>query len=157
MATFGERLRELRKRDRIKQKEIAEILGVGVVTVNRWESGAQQPAEENAYDIYSTLSDLFNVPILYITGESDECKPYNYGSDEDAAREAIAAEINNQYQVLRMFLSLSPEMKAVVSATLVKAYRIDKERGALLDLLDDSEDDNSDGESETNADANIEK
>ena len=56
-----------------------------------------------------------------------------------------------------MFLSLSPEMKSVVSATLVKAYRIDKERGALLDLSDDSEDDNSDGESETNADANIEK
>lgn len=141
MATFGERLRELRKRDGIKQKEIAEILGVGVVTVNRWEKGTQIPSEADGYDIYSMLAGLFNVPILYIKGESDECKPYNYGSDEDAAREAEALEQNYKRQILKMFFSLSSEMRSVVSATLVKAYRVDKERGTLVNWLEDTEED----------------
>ena len=144
-ATFGERLKELRKEAGIKQKELAAMLGIGEVTINRWEKGTQVPKTEVAYELYAFLAGLFDVPLLYLTGNSDARKSNDYGSDEDAAREAQAREINSHYQILRMFLSLSPEMKEVVSATLVKAYHIDKERSALVSWYDEAKEDNSTG------------
>ena len=146
MATFGDRLRELRKEAGIKQKELAAVLGIGDVTINRWEKGVQIPKQEDAYEVYAFLSGLFDVSLFYLIGKSDERKKYDYGSDEDAARDAQAREINSHDQILRMFLSLSPEMKEVVSATLVKAYHIGKERTALESWYDESEEDSIDSD-----------
>ena len=41
----AETIKEIRKRLRYTQKELAEDVGVDQVTVNRWENGARRPSK----------------------------------------------------------------------------------------------------------------
>ena len=43
MATFAERLRELRKERKMTQTELANALGVAMNTESIWERGERQP------------------------------------------------------------------------------------------------------------------
>lgn len=45
------KLEEYRLERRITQEKLAEILGVGFVTVNRWFNGHQKPNKIQAYHI----------------------------------------------------------------------------------------------------------
>lgn len=40
---FNERLRELRMQSPLKQKEIADYLGVSVITIRQYEQGTREP------------------------------------------------------------------------------------------------------------------
>lgn len=62
--TFGERLRNIRKRFKITQKSIADYLGITVRTYQRYEEGKIEPP-------LSTLTDIahyFNLPIDCLLG-----------------------------------------------------------------------------------------
>ena len=71
MATFQERLKELRKAHKLKQAELAEKLGVSMFTVSVWERGQRMPE----FDNLEALSSVLDVNIAYLLGASDDRVP----------------------------------------------------------------------------------
>ena len=43
MINFAEKIKEYRERKLLTQTELAKILGVGMVSISRWESGKHEP------------------------------------------------------------------------------------------------------------------
>lgn len=68
MNTFGNRLSESRKRKKLKQKEVAEHLGIAVRTYQNYEGGQRRPD----YETLVTLADYLDVSTDYLLGRRDE-------------------------------------------------------------------------------------
>jgi len=56
---FNERLRELRTQSPLKQKEIADYLGVSTITIRQYEQGTREPNIEKILK----LAVIFNVSL----------------------------------------------------------------------------------------------
>ncbi len=125
MATFGERLRELREEKELSQTLLAEKLGVSNVTINRWEHNNQMPDGE----MLDFLANFFDVNYYYITGVDEDRRPNL--SDEEAAKIVEAEENEILLHMVELIKDLSPEMQKMVKMTVANAYQIDKERGRL--------------------------
>lgn len=67
MATYSERIKELRKNKHLSQLDLADKLGVNKVTVSQYERGVRRPN----IDVVSALCDIFNVSTDYLLGEDD--------------------------------------------------------------------------------------
>ena len=61
MATLGERIRQLRDERKLKQTDIAKVLGVNLNTVSKWELGTQYPSPENIAMLVEILDLSVNV------------------------------------------------------------------------------------------------
>lgn len=61
------RLKELRKANKLRQKDIANIANVGQVTVSKWELGKNQLDIETGI----ILANYFNVSLDYLYGRTD--------------------------------------------------------------------------------------
>ena len=72
MATFGERLKQLRIDNQITQKQIADFLGM---TVNGYQNYEYDKREMNIKTL-TILADYFNVSIDYLVGRSDDPNRY---------------------------------------------------------------------------------
>lgn len=68
---FPTRLRELRKRKNLTQKELAKILQVSQQTIGSWEVGRAEPNTE----VINSIADFFNVTGDYLLGRSDLREP----------------------------------------------------------------------------------
>lgn len=64
---FQIRLKELREKKGISQRELAKMLGFSQGTVGNWESGIRKPTYKTLYKI----ADLFNVSVDYLMGNTD--------------------------------------------------------------------------------------
>src|SRR5699024_12492480 len=91
MATFQERLKELRKAHKLKQAELAEKLGVSMLTVSVWERGQRMPE----FDNLEALSSVLDVNIAYLLGTSDDPRPKGVPSDEDFQKWETEDEMEN--------------------------------------------------------------
>lgn len=67
MATYSERIRELRKMRGMSQQTLAELLDLNKVTVSQYERGIRRPN----IDIVTAMCDIFNVSSDYLLGEDD--------------------------------------------------------------------------------------
>ena len=67
MATFGERLRELRKASGMMQKELAAAVGMGESTISMYEKENREPD----FETLEMFADYFNVDINYILGRTE--------------------------------------------------------------------------------------
>ena len=65
---FGERLKELRKKNGYTQVSLASELGVSKGTIAMWEVGKRKPD----FETLCNLSEFFNVRTDYILGQSDD-------------------------------------------------------------------------------------
>lgn len=65
---FSKRLKELRKKARLTQVEIAEKLGISQPAYASWERGTKKPTQENLV----RLAQVLNVTIDYLIGNSEE-------------------------------------------------------------------------------------
>lgn len=63
------RLKELRKKNKTTQKEIANLLGVSEMTISRWEKETELSIK---HEYINKLSDYFNVSIGYLLGYEDD-------------------------------------------------------------------------------------
>lgn len=63
-----ERLKELRKKANLTQKEMGEILGVNQRTYSNYELGDRDMSPETLIK----LADFYNVTIDYLLGRTDE-------------------------------------------------------------------------------------
>lgn len=67
MATFSDRLKELRKEKGLTQKDLAKVLYVNQSAISKYELGTNSP--ENKFLVQ--LADYFNVSTDYLLGKSD--------------------------------------------------------------------------------------
>ena len=65
---FGERLKELRKKNGYTQVSLASELGVSKGTIAMWEVGKRKPD----FETLCNLSEFFDVRTDYILGQSDD-------------------------------------------------------------------------------------
>lgn len=77
--TFGERVKELRKKNGYTQITLAETLGITKGTVSTWETNSRKPG----FEMLTTLCDLFDVRIDYLTGQSDDASPQTKPTEAD--------------------------------------------------------------------------
>lgn len=72
MATFSERIKELRKSRHFSQRELAEKLGMSKSSIAMYESGKRKPD----FVALETIADYFNVDMDYLTGRKDTTHRY---------------------------------------------------------------------------------
>ena len=68
--TFATRIKELRNKNNLTQKDIADKLGITPTGISYWESGTAVPN----YETLKKVAILFNVSIDYLTGYTGEPK-----------------------------------------------------------------------------------
>jgi transcriptional regulator with XRE-family HTH domain len=69
---IGERLKQLRKANSIKQEELAQIIGVQKSTVSLYELGKSDPSDKVKIEI----AKHFHISLDYLLGVIDEPVPY---------------------------------------------------------------------------------
>ncbi|MFL0198334.1 helix-turn-helix domain-containing protein [Clostridium sp. WILCCON 0269] len=84
MATFNERMKELRKEKNITLQELANVLNTTKSTLSRYENNLRIP---NA-DFINLLAKYFNVTVDYLLGNSDNRT--NPNPKEDTPYEKIS-------------------------------------------------------------------
>ncbi|CAI3547727.1 helix-turn-helix domain-containing protein [Clostridium neonatale] len=110
MATFSERLRELRKENRITQQELADKFFITKSAVSKYENGVNTPENKLLQD----LADYFNVSIDYLLGRTNNnSTKVEYGIN-DKAKEILevikkaGVDLENiDYTKLEQLLKLS--------------------------------------------------
>lgn len=127
LATFQERLKELRKAQNMKQSELAERLGVSMYTVSVWERGQRRPE----YDNLDSLCEIFQVNLGYLLGTSDDPTPPGAPSNEDIARWSEEDEVESLEHIFRIMTRLNQTSKRIISAAILQAYKEDKRNGTL--------------------------
>ena len=73
-ATFGSRLKELRKEKRLSQEELGAIIGVAQSTLGSYERETREPSIDGILE----LAHYFDVSVDYLLGNSDERKTPEY-------------------------------------------------------------------------------
>ncbi len=114
MASFAERLKELREERNLGQEEPGAELEVSKNTVYRWEAGRQQPKEEHVM----FLANFFHVHYLYLPGAVDDRNIITNEDESDKDGEMM----------LKLYRSLSPDLKKMVRLTVNSAYLVERER-----------------------------
>ena len=71
MANFPERLKSLRQQKKMRQKDVAEKLGITESAYGFYEQGRREPSHETLQQ----LADIFEVPIDYLLGRTDDPTP----------------------------------------------------------------------------------
>lgn len=66
---LGEKLRTLRKRTSLTQKDVADHISISIKTYANYENGIREPSKKA---IYSKLAELFNVNINDLLHDNDE-------------------------------------------------------------------------------------
>lgn len=84
---FSERLKQLRQKRGLNQKELAELLGVEPSKYNKWENGKNCPN----YDTLCKLANFWGSTTDYLLGNSDQMyqdadKALNSGKDDFKAQ-----------------------------------------------------------------------
>ena len=89
-ATFGDRLAGAREAVGLSQEDLAQRLGVGVKTVERWEDDIREPRANRL----QMLSGLLNVSMRWLmTGEGEGIAPTDTDVTEDVA--AVLLELRS--------------------------------------------------------------
>lgn len=64
---FSSRLREERKKNKLKTEDLGKIIGVSKSTIGHWETGYYIPTAEKLFD----LAEYFDVSVDYLLGRTD--------------------------------------------------------------------------------------
>lgn len=67
MPTLSNRLKELRLNRRLRQEQVARLVGVNTNAISTYENDSRQPS----YDILIRLANLYRVSTDYLLGVSD--------------------------------------------------------------------------------------
>ncbi|MBC1796059.1 helix-turn-helix domain-containing protein [Listeria booriae] len=67
MNTFGDRLKSLRKKNKITQSELAKKLGISQVTISKYENNIIEPDNANL----TVLAETFDTSIDYLLGRTN--------------------------------------------------------------------------------------
>lgn len=84
---FPERLKALRKKTKLTQKQIAEALNIKQPTYAQWENGRTKPKGETL----EKFADFFNVSTDYLLGKTDIKNSSDI--DEDALEQSLRKSV----------------------------------------------------------------
>ena len=126
MATFPERLRELRKEKRLNQTELADILNVTIGTVSIWERGGRRPE----IDTLEKISDYFEVSLGYLLGCTDDRQPT---TSIEMGEWQPENDHDTMLHYMILFSKMSDESKEAVKTVIRTMYKADRSRGLLVD------------------------
>jgi transcriptional regulator with XRE-family HTH domain len=129
LVELKDRLKELRTKKGLYQKELAERLGVGRSTVAAWETGSKRPEGRTLEQI----ADLFSVSVDYLLGRTDDLQGTYIEDTTGDTRQVIALEVMAQDKPARdliVFLRgkklTNDDVEAVKD--LLEARRLRRER-----------------------------
>ena len=123
MASFDERLRQLRKEKGLNQIELAAKLHVKNTTVSIWERGVREPGMRTM----ERLSKFFDVPLAYLIGDINDRH-----SSKDSEESAHDQQVSNMI----MYSELSDESKTTVEGIIKVLHEVDDMRGTLVEPVD---------------------
>lgn len=110
---FSIRLKELRQKHNLSQKEFAEILKVSTGTVGNWEVGLREPD----FKMLMKIADMFNVSCDYLLDR--------FSNDEDLNENKIRVSISSiEEEMLTEFRNTGKKLgnegqRAVISITKI--------------------------------------
>lgn len=84
MFTLADRIKELRKSNKLTQEELGKILGVGKTTISMYETSNSTPNDE----IKLKISEYFNVSLDYLLGKTN-IKNHNNTTPEDKINKTL--------------------------------------------------------------------
>jgi transcriptional regulator with XRE-family HTH domain len=96
--TFGERLRELRKRRRMNRDELGDILGVSGNAITAYETGKRNPRKE----VIDKICEYFDVRYDWLTGASEyktDREVANYLQCSTSSQEHIEWSVTDERKV----------------------------------------------------------
>lgn len=88
MASFSQRLKELRVNKNLGQKEVGVIVGVSDSSIRKYETGERTPNP----DALVKLADFFNVTVDYLIGVSDSKNAPELKTDKSTKKELPTKE-----------------------------------------------------------------
>lgn len=86
---FRIRLKELREKTHLSQKQLADKLGISQGTVGNWESGIREPN----FQTVTKLAKYFNVSIDYLLGTSTPDS-----SDDDNTNDSVFFRLKKELE-----------------------------------------------------------
>ncbi|WP_051577744.1 helix-turn-helix domain-containing protein [Sporolactobacillus terrae] len=107
MATFSERLKELREAAQLKQEDVAKKLRISTSAYGYYEQGRNEPSIEALL----ALSVLFDTSTDYLIGQTDKkiaSSAYNYTDNPPEKDQALIEELK-KYPELFSELTANPE------------------------------------------------
>ena len=126
MATFDTRLKKLRKEKGITQTEFADAVDVTKSTVSIWERGIRKPD----FQTMERVAGFFDTSLAYLIGDS-ESRSITEFNDEEAAVWVADEEAELFTEMAKKYVRLSPQMREVVNATILAAYKQDLQNNLL--------------------------
>jgi transcriptional regulator with XRE-family HTH domain len=125
---LGKRIKELRKKKGITQKELASYLGVSDRAVGYYESGQRTPPP----DILQKIADFFNVSTDYLLGRTDIYNP----ADE------ITEAVSDDPELLEFWNTLKEreDLKLLFKQTKKLSPRDIKQIIRIIKAIEDEED-----------------
>lgn len=103
MCHFSDKLKKIRIKTGLSQRQLAEKLGVSQNAICNWENGKREPKFETIKEI----ADLFDVPISYFWNDT----PLNISEDfasPDSNTTPIDTKNKNDVKILKTFKSIYP-------------------------------------------------
>ena len=92
MATYSDRIRELREIRGMSQQALADMLDVNKVTISQYERGARKPD----INVVAALCDIFNVSSDYLLGKDDVTIRF-VGEDEIKKLDSNQVQFSGQH------------------------------------------------------------
>lgn len=122
---FDERIKELRKRDRITQVELAEAMELSKGTVAMWEVGQR----EANFQTLQKLADYFKVSIDYLLGYSDD--PSSSAHDQEEVESMLGPSQQKMKQAVEDLYKLDEFGAKAVIQLIGTEYKRCLEQGII--------------------------
>lgn len=125
--TFQERLKQLRKENRMSQNDLAKMLGMAKGTVSMWEMGQRNPS----FDALARMSEIFDRRVDYILGNSDDASSPRL-TDADIEQLGRWQTEDDFYEVIMKYLRLDERGKAAVEAIINAEFAVCRTEDTLF-------------------------
>jgi len=85
----GERLKRIREESHLTQDELAEVLGVGVLQINRYENGKTEPNG----DMVAAIAKALHISSDYLLGLTDDPTPLTLSGGLSTKERAVLSAL----------------------------------------------------------------
>lgn len=114
MASFADRMKELRKEQKMTQDELADKLGISRSTVGMYEQGRREPD----FEMLDMTADVFDVSIGYMVGNNERGR-YPRHADEPQERKPKQIGVTlEEERLVKAFRAANADVRKAVMAVL---------------------------------------